>query len=222
MSREIEAAANGLFRFGQIPVGRYSITVSAEHFSTIVQQPITLNISQSVRLQFALEVSAVTSTVTVESDASLVDTSTNALGAVVTGHEILELPLNGRNFTQLGLLQSGVAPLTPAMAKFGGSLRANQAYAVNGMRPESNNYLVDGSQNVDRLDGAFALKPPVDAIEEFRILTLAARRSSALSRDRPRASLHAREGTSFMEAPISSSATMFSMRATSSLDPLSR
>jgi hypothetical protein len=143
-------------------------------FRTIVQQPIALNISQSVRLQFALEVSAVTSTVTVESDASLVDTSTNALGAVVTGHEILELPLNGRNFTQLGLLQSGVAPLTPAMAKFGGSLRANQAYAVNGMRPESNNYLVDGSQNVDRLDGAFALKPPVDAIEEFRILTLAA------------------------------------------------
>jgi hypothetical protein len=94
------------------------------------------------------------------------------LGAVVTLREVLDLPLNGRNFTQLGLLQSGVAPLTQSMAKYGGSLRANQGYAVNGMRPESNNYLVDGSQNVDRLDGAFALKPPVDAIEEFRILTL--------------------------------------------------
>jgi len=173
-SRETSAAASGIFRFAQVPVGRYRITVDAEHFATVVQQPITVNISQNVRLQFALEVSAVKSTVDVQSDASLVDISTNALGAVVTGHEILDLPLNGRNFTQLGLLQSGVAPLSQAMARFGGSLRSNQAYAVNGMRPESNNYLVDGSQNVDKLDGAFALKPPVDAIEEFRILTLGA------------------------------------------------
>ena len=138
-SRETSAAASGIFRFAQVPVGRYSITVDAEHFATVVQQPITVNISQNVRLQFALEVSAVKSTVDVQSDASLVDISTNALGAVVTGHEILDLPLNGRNFTQLGLLQSGVAPLSQAMARFGGSLRSNQAYAVNGMRPESNN-----------------------------------------------------------------------------------
>ena len=102
----------------------------------------------------------------------MVDASTNAVGAVVSGHEILDLPLNGRDFSQLGRLQSGVAPLTQSMAKYGGSLRANQGYAVNGMRPESNNYLVDGAQNVDRMDGAFALKPPVDAIAEFRIITL--------------------------------------------------
>jgi Carboxypeptidase regulatory-like domain len=171
-SRETTATASGIFRFAQVPIGRYSIRVDADHFATVIQQPVTVNISQNVRLQFALAVSAVKSTVDVQSDASLVDTTTNALGAVVTGREILNLPLNGRNFTQLGLLQSGVAPLTPAMATYGGSLRANQAYAVNGMRPESNNYLVDGSQNVDRLDGAFALKPPVDGIEEFRILTL--------------------------------------------------
>ena len=171
-TRETVADADGHFRLAQIPIGQYSVTVEAPHFATLIQQPITVNISQNVRLQFTLAVSAVLSTVDVKSDASLVDTSTNVLGAVVTGHEVLDLPLNGRNFTQLGLLQSGVAPLTPAMAKYGGSLRANQGYAVNGMRPESNNYLVDGSQNVDRLDGAFALKPPVDAIQEFRILTL--------------------------------------------------
>ncbi len=171
-TRETTATMNGRFRLPQIPVGRYSVTVSAPGFATVVQQPISVDISQEVRLQFGLAVSAVQSVVDVHSDASLVDTSTNVLGAVVTAHEIVELPLNGRNFTQLGLLQSGVAPLPAAMAKYGGSLRSNQGYAVNGMRPESNNYLVDGSQNVDRLDGAFALKPPVDAISEFRILTL--------------------------------------------------
>ena len=173
-AREASADEGGLFHFAQIPIGRYRITVDAEHFATIVQEPVTVNISQNVHLHFSLALSTVKSTVDVQSDASLVDVATNALGAVVTGHEILDLPLNGRNFTQLGLLQSGVAPLTQSMARFGGSLRSNQAYAVNGMRPESNNYLVDGSQNVDKLDGAFALKPPVDAIEEFRILTLGA------------------------------------------------
>ena len=53
----------------------------------------------------------------------------------------------------------------------GGSLRAGQAYAVNGQRPESNNYLLDGAANLNRVDGGYALKTPVDAIQEFRILT---------------------------------------------------
>ena len=102
------------------------------------------------------------------------DTTTNALGRVVTGRELVDLPLNGRNFTQLGLLQTGVAPLTAGVATAGGSLRQGQAYAVNGMRPESNMYLVDGGQNLNRMDGGYALKLPVEAIAEFRILTQSA------------------------------------------------
>ena len=92
----------------------------------------------------------------------------------MSGREILDLPLNGRNFTQLGLLQTGVAPLTAGVATAGGSLRQGQAYAVNGMRPEQNVYLVDGAQNINRMDGGYALKLPVDAIAEFRILTQSA------------------------------------------------
>ena len=84
---------------------------------------------------------------------------------------MLDLPLNGRNFTQLGLLQPGVVPLTPGLAEAGGSLREGQAYAVNGQRPESNNFLIDGANNFNGVDGGFVLKPPVDAITELRILT---------------------------------------------------
>ena len=82
-----------------------------------------------------------------------------------------DLPLNGRNFSQLGLLQPGVVPLTPGIAEAGGSLRDGQAYAVNGQRPESNNFLIDGANNFNGIDGGFILKPPVDAISEFRIIT---------------------------------------------------
>ena len=85
--------------------------------------------------------------------------------------EILGLPLNERHFTQLGLLQPGVVPLTQGLKDAGGSLRNGQAYAVNGQRPESNNFLIDGANNFNGVDAGFVIEPPVDAISEFRILT---------------------------------------------------
>ena len=62
-------------------------------------------------------------------------------------------------------------PLTPGLKEAGSSLRLGQGYAVNGQRPESNNFLIDGANNFNGVDGGFVLKPPVDAITEFRILT---------------------------------------------------
>jgi hypothetical protein len=171
-TKQAVVANDGLYRLPVLPVGNYSLTVRAAHFAKFVQQPIEIQVSKTVRADVSLQVEGVTDTVNVMADADLVDTSTNTLGKVVGGKEILDLPLNGRNFTQLGLLQTGVAPLTAGVLKLGGTLRADQAYTVNGQRPESNNYLLDGAQNVDRMDGAYALKIPVDAIAEFRILTL--------------------------------------------------
>jgi hypothetical protein len=171
IARETETAADGFYRVLLLPVGQYTVTVQAPGFATLVREGIEVNVSQSVRLNVQLEVSSVTETVKVTGGAQLVDTTTNALGRVVTGRELVDLPLNGRNFTQLGLLQTGVAPLTLGVATAGGSLRQGQAYAVNGMRPEQNMYLVDGAQNHNRMDGGYALKLPVEAIAEFRILT---------------------------------------------------
>src|SRR6266481_9112902 len=85
--------------------------------------------------------------------------------------DLLDLPLNGRDFSQLGTLQPGVVPLTPGLLEAGGSLREQQGYAVNGQRPESNNFLIDGANNFNGVDGGFVLEPPIDAIQEFRILT---------------------------------------------------
>ncbi len=150
------------------------MSVAAPQFTRAVREPVGVNVSQTVRLAIQLELSALSETVTVGGGAQLVDTASNALGRVVTGRELVDLPLNGRNFTQLGLLQTGVAPLTAGVVTAGGSLRQGQAYAVNGMRPEQNVYLVDGALNMNRMDGGYALKLPVDAIAEFRILTQSA------------------------------------------------
>ncbi len=164
-------ANNGLYRLALLPVGRYSLSVEAAQLARFRQEPIAIAVSRTARVDVALELHTVMESVTVTADAGVVDTASNTLGKVVSGREVMELPLNGRNFTQLGLLQTGVAPMPAGVLTMGGSLRAGQSYAVNGQRPESNNYLLDGSQNNNRVDGGFALKIPVDAIAEFRILT---------------------------------------------------
>ncbi len=170
-SRSQSTEADGYFRFSLLPVGIYSLTVKTPQFATFTQEPIEILIGRSARLEVKLELASVTQSISIAGDATPVDTATNVLGKTVSGREVVDLPLNGRNFTQLGLLQTGVAPMTSGVMTQGGSMRSGQAYAVNGQRPESNNFLLDGAQNVNRIDSGFALKVPVDAIAEFRILT---------------------------------------------------
>ncbi len=174
VTRQAETADDGFYRLVALPVGRYSVTVTADGHTPVVHEPVAVSVSQARRLDVRLALSALTESVTVTGGAQVVDTSTNVLGRVVTGRELVDLPLNGRNFSQLGLLQTGVAPLPAGLATAGGSLRQGQAYAVNGMRPEQNAYLLDGAQNQNRMDGGYALRLPVDAIAEFRILTQSA------------------------------------------------
>ena len=171
LARETTSGADGFYRILALPVGAYVLGVESAKFARFEQQPIQVSVNQTARVDVRLSPAAVSESVTVRGHVQLVDSSSTSLGRVVTGREIVDLPLNGRNFTQLGLLQAGVAPLTAGVATAGGTLRQGQAYAVNGTRPEQNVYLVDGAQNINRMDGGYALKLPVDAIAEFRILT---------------------------------------------------
>lgn len=165
------ATEQGAFRFPLLPVGVYELEVGADGFARTIRRPIEIAVGDIARLDVRLAVASSNETVVVESAAPLVRTADSSLGRVVTGREMIELPLNGRNFSQLGLLQSGVAPPTSGVQRSGGTLRSGHAYAVNGQRPESNNFLVDGARTVNRVDGGFALRVPVDAVAEFRILT---------------------------------------------------
>ena len=170
-SAKLRSANDGAFHFASLPVGEYDLRVTAEGFATFTTSSIRIDIGRTVRIPVKLEVAAGHSEVSVTGTGATVDLGPT-LGNVVSSHEALDLPLNGRNFTQLGLLQPGVAPMTGGLAEAGGIVRANQAYAVNGQRPESNGYLLDGVPNIDSVNGGFAIRVPVDAIGEFRILTL--------------------------------------------------
>ncbi len=170
-TRNQTSDSDGLYRFVQLSVGQYTLSVEAAGFARVAQTGIDITVSQTSRLDIQLALASVTQSLVVSDAPPAIDTSTNTLGKVVSGREVLDLPLNGRNFAQLGLLQTGVAPLSSGVTTEGGSLRQGQSYAVNGQRPEGNNFLLDGAQNVNRMDGGYALKIPIDAIAEFRILT---------------------------------------------------
>ena len=220
---QIQTTTNAGAYHLSLPVGPYELRVSAANFSEYVRPGIQLEVSRTARIDVQLQVAKEKETVNVDARAPLVDAGSNVIGNVVTGRELVDLPLNGRNFTQLGLLQPGVAPMTAGLAEAGGSLRAGQAYAVNGQRPESNNYLLDGVSNVNRVDGGYALKTPVDAIQEFRILTQT--RAGGVRRHRaeppPRWS-RAPAATSSTARCTSSCATTRWMRATFSQRASSR
>jgi hypothetical protein len=155
----------------ELPIGHYRLQVAAIGFQEYVQDGITLNVNETAAVSPRLSLGSEKQQVLVSADAALIEPTVTSMGEVVQRRELEDLPLNGRNFWQLGLLQPGVVPLTPGVIEAGGSLRNGQAYAVNGQRPESNNFLIDGANNFNGVDGGFILKPPVDAIGEFRILT---------------------------------------------------
>src|SRR5271170_1991689 len=171
LSRSTTTDRNGNYVLLELPVGHYRLQVAAKGFQQYVQDGITLNVNETASVSPRLAVGSEKAQVLVSADADLIEPTVTSMGKVVQQRELEDLPLNGRNFSQLGLLQPGVVPLTPGIAEAGGSLRNGQAYAVNGQRPESNNFLIDGANNFNGVDGGFVLKPPVDAISEFRIIT---------------------------------------------------
>src|SRR6185369_1700385 len=171
LTRTATTDPSGTYILLELPVGHYELQVEAKGFQKYIQQGITLNVNETATIPVRLSVGAETQQVQVMADAQLIQGTVTSLGKTVSQREVLDLPLNGRNFTQLGLLQPGVVQLTPGLAEAGGSLSEGQAYAVNGQRAEYNDFLIDGANNFNGVDGGFVLKPPVDAITEFRILT---------------------------------------------------
>src|SRR5580658_6690382 len=171
LTRAAVTDRQGAYVLAELPIGHYQVEVHARGFQKYLQQGISLDVNETATVSIRLKVGAETQQVEVSADAAFVQSTVSSLGETVMEREILDLPLDGRNFSQLGLLQPGVVPLTPGLLEAGGPARQNQAYAVDGQRPEANNFMIDGADNESSVDGGFVLKPPIDAIAEFKILS---------------------------------------------------
>ena len=171
LTRATITSRRGVYVLVLLPLGHYRLEATAQGFQKFVQEGIALSLNESANVPVHMKIGSPAQVVQVRADASLIERTDTTLGETVGEREVLDLPLNGRNFSQLGLLQPGVVPITPGLAEAGGSLRDGQPYSVNGQRPESNDFLIDGASNFNAVDGGFVLKPPIDAIAEFKILT---------------------------------------------------
>ena len=170
-SYPVQTNAAGYYVITPLPIGTYSITVEVPGFKTGIAENITLQVQQRAKIDFTLEVGQLTEVVTVESAAPLLSTEETSLGQVVNNRSIVELPLNGRNYLQLGTLAVGMMPTKKGMFNDHGS-----AFLANGLRYTMNNYLLDGLDNNSQITnlqsgGAEIMRPSVDAIQEFKIQT---------------------------------------------------
>ena len=172
--RKTSTNTDGIYDFPSIVPGSYSMQASASGFAAVSQPPVTLQVGQTATFNFQLSVGATTSTVTVTAAAPALETSTSELGTVVSPKEMNDLPLNGRNFTELLTILPGVANINTDQNSGGGggwngaSVGQFSFPAVNGARNRSNMFILDGGNDLNTLSGTYNYAPIVDAIEEFK------------------------------------------------------
>ena len=169
-TRSATSDARGEYVFLLLRPGSYRLEVEQTGFGKF-EKAFELSVNQDLRLDVGLRVG------TVQVDDNMIVSSVaplkyeNAsLGAVIDNRQVTGLPLDGRNFLELSLLTPGAAPAPPGSA---GSVRGDFAFTINGSREDANNFLLDGVYNVDPKLNTFGVKPPVDAIREFEVLTSA-------------------------------------------------
>jgi hypothetical protein len=147
--------------------GLYSVTAEAPGFQKTKTAAFTLTVDQKVRIDLALKPGAVTDTVEVTAQAVELDTDSSALSQEMSGEQVSELPLNGRNFMQLLLVGAGAVTVGGEQ----GTMRqgVGNAVSINGGRPEGNNYTLDGLINTDQSLVTPAVVLSQDAIGEFKV-----------------------------------------------------
>jgi len=166
---------SGNYQFLQIPVGQdYVVEVEAAGFQKGVQTGIVLQVNQSFRADFQLQVGAAAQSVEVSAAIMQVETNSTQLGDVIDDHKMTTLPLNGRSYLDLLGLQAGVVPVTSG-ASFSNHNASGNLFSgivsVNGMRESGNAFLVNGGDVEEGTNNGASIVPTLDSIQEFRLLT---------------------------------------------------
>ncbi|HEV3040088.1 MAG TPA: TonB-dependent receptor [Candidatus Angelobacter sp.] len=173
---------DGIYLVSDIQPGIYLVEISKPGFKVVLKPDVALHIESVVALNFTLTFGSISESITVLGGAPVVNTESSSMGSIIEGRQVTELPLNGRNFTQLALLTPGVTRGAYGDNASGGGSGTNTetfrnsesgsaALSVNGLRPQANNFILDGLDNNESLVNTIAFFPPAEAIQEFRVST---------------------------------------------------
>ena len=161
--RKLVSGPRGEFLAPNLPPGVYDVGISKEGFRTLRQTGLELQLDEEARVEFSLEVGALAQTVRVEASAPVINTENAVKGDVVVAQEMVEMPLNGRDFTDLAMLVPGVLPNSDGTR--------GSVMTVNGARADNTNFLIDGFNNQNPRDSNPQARPNLDAMQEFKMQT---------------------------------------------------
>ena len=175
LTRTGESNEAGNYSFPALPPGTYSIRVERDGFQAEFRPSVLLQVQQTARLDFRLNVGSVTEVAQVTSDAPLLNTENATVGTVIENRRIVDLPLNGRNFVSLISLSSNVTTGQISNTGFAASRTGNDrgrvSLSIAGARRTFTYYTLDGVSNTDVDFNVYAFLPSIDALEEFKVQT---------------------------------------------------
>jgi hypothetical protein len=163
---------SGQFVADSFPTGRISVTAEHAGFQKLVRSGLELTAADTITVNLQLSLGDVQQTVEVQAEAALVQSQTATVSTLINSIQTMEMPLNERSFTNLLQLTAGASPSTPGMAASltGYTMRANNAISMNGATANDNSYLIDGLYDRQLWISTLVMNPPVEAIQETRIM----------------------------------------------------
>jgi hypothetical protein len=167
-----QTTETGRYVLLNVPPGEYSLEVRQTGFAPVSQKAFNLFVNQTSTFDFTLQIGTTGQTVSVNASAAQINATTSALGTAITTTFVNELPLNGRQFTQLLALTPGASPANVSQNSGGGQsspLGAVVIPAVNGQQNRSNYFMLDGINDSEVVFSSFAVSPIVDDIQEFKV-----------------------------------------------------
>lgn len=171
-SRSLTTDGAGGFRFAQLPVGTYSITVTYSGFSDFTQSGVVITIGQTVGLTITLTPSGVAETVSVTAQsASPLDTRQTAVTTTIDNERIEELPVQSRDYLHFVLLAPGVVSSPSGAPSSTTSTLSDSGFSFAGLRPRSNMLSIDGLDNNDRYSGASRTELSLEVVREFQVVS---------------------------------------------------
>ena len=175
LTRSAISNDTGNYNFPSLPPGIYNVRAEKQGFQSEARNNIELQVQQTARIDFRLNVGSVTETLEVQGGAPLINTENATIGTVIDQKRIEDLPLNGRSFISLISLSPNVTSGQTANNGFastrGGSDRGNVSISVAGVRREFTYYTLDGVSNTDVDFNTYAFLPSIDALQEFKVQT---------------------------------------------------
>jgi hypothetical protein len=168
--RTVSANQEGVYSFPSLPPGVYDLKVTAQGFEVFTRRQIELQVQQTARIDFSLQLGEVTQTIEISGGAPLLTTEDATVGTVIENRRIVDLPLNGRNALGLVFLSSNVTfGFGASNVGMNGDRGAFSSVSIAGARPVFNHYTLDGLENTYVEGNSYAFLPSIDGLQEFKI-----------------------------------------------------